>query len=406
MGSFRGERISHAVRVGKVTIGGGHPVVIQSMALGGTGDFDKDMQEILSLADEGSELIRVAINSEEAIKAVPEVVNQLVKHGYDEKMIVGCGQYELARLLRDYPTCAAALGKIRVNPGNVGFGDQRDKSFEEVVEFAIKHDMPIRIGVNWGSLDKVVIAKLMDENRSLPTPEPSSVVMSKAMVRSAIESARFAEKIGLPPDRIVLSCKMSRVGDLVSVYKALARESNHALHLGLTEAGSGLRGIVNSVAGISHLLMSGIGDTIRVSLTATTRGERTQEVKVCKEVLQALGLRFFAAQTVSCPGCNRTNFTIFRKLVTRVNGYIESNMKVWKERYPGVVNMTVAVMGCVVNGPGESKHANIGISMPGRGEREVAAVYEDGNKLCTLQGDDLLEKFLDIIDAYVMKKYG
>lgn len=399
-------RISNAVKVGKVVIGGGNPVVVQSMALGGTGDFNQDMNEILALAREGSELVRVAVNSDESIKVIPDVVDRLVKYGFDEKMIVGCGQYEVARLLREYPTCAAALGKIRINPGNIGFGDKRDKSFEEVIEFAIKHDMPIRIGVNWGSLDKTLVARLMDENSTLPVPESSSVVQRKALVLSALESAKLAENLGLSPDKIVVSCKVSRVSDLIATYSALAKSSKYALHLGLTEAGAGLRGVVNSTAAIAHLLLSGIGDTIRVSLTSYTREGRTQEVKVCKEILQALGLRFFSAQTVSCPGCNRTNFPIFQKLVRGVNEYIESKMQVWKVKHPGVVNMSVAVMGCVVNGPGESKHANLGLSMPGNGEREVAAVYEDGNKLCTIQGDDVLVKFLEIIESYVARKYS
>ena len=399
-------RATNAVKVGGVTIGGGCPVVVQSMALGGTGDIHKDVDEVLALAREGSELVRVAINSDESIKVIPAMVDRLVKEGFDEKMIVGCGQYEVARLLKEYPTCAAALGKIRINPGNIGFGEKRDKSFEEVIEYVMKNDLPIRVGVNWGSLDKSLVGKMMDENAMLPVPESYEAVQIKAMVRSAIESAKLAEKIGLPPEKIVLSCKMSRVTDMVAAYSILAKETNYALHLGLTEAGAGLRGIVGSVAALSHLLINGIGDTIRVSLTATAREDRVQEVKVCKELLQSLGLRFFAAQTVSCPGCNRTNFTIFQKLVTGVNKYIESRMGFWKRKYPGVVCMTVAVMGCVVNGPGESKHANLGISMPGNGEREVAAVYEDGKKLCTLQGQDLLEKFLDIIESYVMKRYG
>ena len=399
-------RSSHAVRVGGVAIGGDHPVVVQSMALGGTGDIEQDIEEILALAREGSELVRIAINSDESIKAVPAIVDRLVKEGFHEKMIIGCGQYEVARLLKEYPTCAAALGKIRINPGNIGFGEKRDKSFEEVIEYAIKYDLPIRVGVNWGSLDKSLVGRIMDENAKLSVPESYEAVQIKAMVQSAVESAKLAEKIGLSPDKIVLSCKMSRVPDMIAAYSALAKETNYALHLGLTEAGAGLRGVVCSVAALSHLLIRGIGDTIRVSLTATVRKDRVQEVKVCKEVLQSLGLRFFSAQTVSCPGCNRTNFTIFQKLVRGVNEYIESRMGFWRKRYPGVVSMTVAVMGCVVNGPGESKHANLGISMPGNGEREVAAVYEDGRKLCTLQGQDLLESFLDIIESYVAKKYG
>ncbi|AXW84124.1 flavodoxin-dependent (E)-4-hydroxy-3-methylbut-2-enyl-diphosphate synthase [Anaplasma marginale] len=406
VGSSRVARVSCAVRVGRVIIGGGSPVVVQSMALGGSGSLSSDLEEILCLAREGSELIRVAINSEESIKSIPRIVEHLVSHGFDEKMVVGCGQYEVADLLNKYPDDAAFLGKIRINPGNVGFGDKRDRNFESVIEYAIKHDIPVRIGVNWGSLDKALIGKLMDDNASLASPYPDNVVMRKALVTSALQSAELAERIGLPRNKIVLSCKTSKVRDLVAVYSALSESADYALHLGLTEAGTGLKGIVSSTAGIAHLLLMGIGDTIRVSLTSTSREDRAQEVRVCKEILQSLGLRFFSAQTTSCPGCGRTNFPYFQKLVSGVNNYIDRRMQVWKVSNPGVVNMTVAVMGCVVNGPGESKHANLGISLPGNGEREVAAVYEDGRKLCTLHGENVLGEFLEIVESYVHRKYG
>ena len=399
-------RVSRAVKVGRVIIGGGNPVVVQSMALGGSGSLDGDLREILDLAREGSELVRVAINSEESIKAIPRIVEHLVGHGFDEKMIVGCGQYEVAALLSKYPDCAAFLGKIRINPGNIGFGEKRDRNFESVIEYAIKYDIPVRIGVNWGSLDKTLVGKLMDDNASLAEPEPDNEVVRRALVASALQSAELAERIGLPRDKIVLSCKVSKVRDLVSVYSALSEASDCALHLGLTEAGAGLKGVVSSVAGIAHLLLMGIGDTIRVSLTSTSREDRTREVKVCKEILQSLGLRFFSAQTTSCPGCSRTNFPHFRELVHGVNSYVEERMPLWKVSNPGVVGMTIAVMGCVVNGPGESKHANLGISLPGSGEREVAAVYEDGKKLCTLQGGNILGDFLELVESYVRRNYS
>ena len=399
-------RNTHAVKVGNVVIGGGHPIVVQSMALGGSGSFDTDMEEILALAREGSELIRVAINSDESIKAIPQIADQLEKNGYNHKMIVGCGQYEIARLLREYPDCASALCKIRINPGNIGFGEKRDKNFEDVIEYAMKHDLPVRIGVNWGSIDKVVLGKLMDENSSRAVPGSDSEVLRRALVYSVLESAKFAESMGLPPNRIVLSCKVSRVLDLIAVYSALSKLSRYALHLGLTEAGSGLKGVVGSAAGVSNLLTEGIGDTVRVSLTSLTREDRVQEVRVCKELLQALELRAFSAQVTSCPGCNRTSFLTFQKLVSGVNEYIRERMGVWNVKYPGAVDMKVAVMGCIVNGPGESKHANLGISLPGNGEREVAAVYEDGKKLCTLAGSDVLARFLAIIEDYVVKKYS
>ncbi|MGN7661694.1 MAG: flavodoxin-dependent (E)-4-hydroxy-3-methylbut-2-enyl-diphosphate synthase [Anaplasma sp.] len=406
LGSECAPRVSCAVKVGKVVMGGGKPVVVQSMALGGSGSVAEDLQEVLDLAREGSELVRVAINSEKAIKSIPGIVEHLVRHGFDEKMVVGCGQYEVSRLLKKYPEYGACLGKIRINPGNIGFGEKRDRNFESVIEFAMKHGMPVRIGVNWGSLDKALAGRLMDENASHADPEPDNVVMRKAMVASALRSAELAERIGLPRDRIVVSCKVSKVRDLVSVYSALAKASNYALHLGLTEAGTGLKGIVSSAAGIGHLLLMGIGDTIRVSLTSSSRSDRTQEVKVCKEILQSLGLRFFSAQVTSCPGCGRANVPYFQELVVGVNRFIKERMPVWKTSNPGVVNMTVAVMGCVVNGPGESRHSDIGISLPGDGERKVAAVYADGEKLCTLQGDDVLEEFFGIVDSYVRKKYS
>ncbi|KJV68919.1 flavodoxin-dependent (E)-4-hydroxy-3-methylbut-2-enyl-diphosphate synthase [Candidatus Neoehrlichia procyonis] len=397
---------THEVKVGNVSIGGENPIVVQSMALGGSDDAN-NAQEVVELAKAGSELVRVAINSDKAIKAIPYIRDQLVKNGFDSKMIVGCGQYEVARLLNDYPECAAALGKIRINPGNIGFGDKRDKNFEQVIEYAIKYDIPIRIGVNWGSLDKHLLSELMDKNAALSNPKPDYFILRKALIISSLFSAYRAESIGLPANKIVVSCKSSSIKDLIYIYTALSQLSNYALHLGLTEAGSGLSGIVSSVAGISPLLLRGIGDTIRVSLTSTAIESRVNEIKVCQEILQSIGLRYFSARVTSCPGCNRTNPLYFQKLVTEVNDYISERMTTWKANYHGVEHMIVAVMGCIVNGPGESKHANLGISLPGSGERPVAVVYENGKKLCTIQDkENIFTKFKDIIDSYVARHYN
>lgn len=397
--------ITHEVRVGKVVMGGGHPIVVQSMALGGSNDIKKDAQEVVDLARAGSELVRIALNSDEAAKSVPYIRDELVKNGFDSKMIIGCGQYEVERLLRQYPECTSALGKIRINPGNVGFGDKRDEKFEQIIEYAIKYDMPVRIGVNWGSLDKYLAAKLMDDNASSSNPLSSDVVLRKALVMSAILSAKKAEEIGLPANKIVISCKVSKVPDLISVYSALATVSNYALHLGLTEAGLGIKGIVSVVAGLTPLLVNGIGDTIRASITQRPGEPRENEVRVCQEILQALNMKSFFPQVTACPGCNRTNGTYFQKLASDVDDYLQRRMPVWAKTSPGVENMNVAVMGCIVNGPGESKHANIGISLPGYGERPVAAVYVDGQKFCTLHGDDIFSQYVAIIENYVASKY-
>ncbi|GAT75340.1 4-hydroxy-3-methylbut-2-en-1-yl diphosphate synthase [Ehrlichia ruminantium] len=398
-------KLTHEVKVGDVIIGGDNPVVVQSMALGGSGDVYQDAREVLELAQAGSELVRIAINSDKAIKSVPYIRDVLINHGFNSKMIIGCGQYEIARLVKQYPECALALGKIRINPGNIGFGDKRDKNFEDIIEFAIKNDIPIRIGVNWGSLDKYLAAKLMHDNSLRGTPDPDYVVLRKALVISAITSAKHAEKVGLPANKIVISCKVSKVRDLISVYTMLSKICDYPLHLGLTEAGSGVKGIVGSSAGISYLLLHGIGNTIRVSLTQQPGESRTNEVKLCQEILQSIGLRNFSVQVTSCPGCNRTNPKYFHQLVSDVNKYVADRMSVWKSANPGVENMTIAVMGCVVNGPGESKHANLGISMPGYGERSVAAVYQNGEKLCTLEGNNIFEQFVSIIENYVSIYY-
>ncbi|AHX03650.1 4-hydroxy-3-methylbut-2-en-1-yl diphosphate synthase [Ehrlichia chaffeensis str. Heartland] len=398
-------KITYEVKVGDVVIGGNNPVVVQSMALGGSGDVYKDAHEVLELAQAGSELVRVAVNSEQAMKNVPYIRDVLVDHGFSAKMIIGCGQYEIARLVNEYPDCAAALGKIRINPGNVGFGNKRDKNFEDIVEFAIKHDIPIRIGVNWGSLDKYLASKLMNDNALLINPKPDYIVLQKALVISAITSAKRAEEIGLSKNKIVISCKTSKIQDLIPVYTVLSNVCNYPLHLGLTEAGSGTKGMVSSAAGISYLLLNGIGDTIRVSLTQQPGEARSIEVKLCQEILQSIGLRNFSAQVTSCPGCNRTNPKYFHQLAKDVNDYIKQRMPVWRNDNPGSENMTVAVMGCIVNGPGESKHANLGISLPGYGERPVAAVYQNGEKLCTLEGGNIFEQFVSIIENYVNVYY-
>ncbi|AHX04303.1 flavodoxin-dependent (E)-4-hydroxy-3-methylbut-2-enyl-diphosphate synthase [Ehrlichia japonica] len=398
-------KVTYEVKVGDIIIGGNNPVVVQSMALGGSGDVHKDAHEVLELAQAGSELVRVAVNSEQAMKNIPYMRDVLVDHGFSAKMIIGCGQYEIARLVREYPECAAALGKIRINPGNVGFGNKRDKNFEDIIEFAIKYDIPIRIGVNWGSLDKYLASKLMNDNALLSNPKPDYIILQKALVISAITSAKRAEEIGLPKNKIVISCKTSKIQDLIPVYTVLSNVCDYPLHLGLTEAGSGTKGMVSSAAGISYLLLNGIGDTIRVSLTQRPGEPRSTEVKLCQEILQSIGLRNFTAQVTSCPGCNRTNPKYFHQLSKDVNDYIAERMPVWRSTNPGSENMAVAVMGCIVNGPGESKHANLGISLPGHGERPVAAVYQNGEKLCTLEGDNIFEQFTSIIENYVNVYY-
>ncbi|MDN5247567.1 MAG: flavodoxin-dependent (E)-4-hydroxy-3-methylbut-2-enyl-diphosphate synthase [Wolbachia endosymbiont of Tyrophagus putrescentiae] len=399
---------THVVKVGKVRIGGTNPIVVQSMALGVHIDSDdirgsakQYAKEIIELAHAGSELVRIALNSEEVAKSIPYIVEEINKEGFDGKILVGCGQYELDKLIQTYPDNIKMLGKIRINPGNIGFGHRRDEKFERVIKYAIKHDIPIRIGVNWGSLDKQILQKLMDENTG-----PSDIILRKALVASALNSAKKAEEIGLSPDKIIISCKVSKVRDLIAIYTALAQSSNYALHLGLTEAGMGSKGIVNTTAGLTYLLQNGIGDTIRASLTQRPGESRISEVMVCKEILQSIGLRYFHPQVSSCPGCGRTSSDRFRILTEEVNSYIKTCMPMWRVKNPGVERMSIAVMGCIVNGPGESKHANLGISLPGYGEKPVSAVYKDGEYFCTLQGDNIFEEFKGIIDSYVQEHYS
>ncbi|MDD1612719.1 MAG: flavodoxin-dependent (E)-4-hydroxy-3-methylbut-2-enyl-diphosphate synthase [Methylococcaceae bacterium] len=398
-------KITHQVSVGGVKVGGGAPIVVQSMTNTDTADVTATVNQIIELAQAGSEIVRVTVNSEEAAKAVAEIRNQLDKKGQTVP-IVGDFHFNGHRLLEKYPDCAAALDKYRINPGNVGRGKSRDPQFQQMIEFACQYNKPVRIGVNGGSLDPAVLARLLDENRELPSPEPLAAVTRKAIVMSALESAAKAEEIGLGKDKIILSCKISNVQDLISIYQDLSSRCDYALHLGLTEAGMGSKGIVSSSAALSVLMQQGIGDTIRISLTPEPGASRTQEVIVAQEILQTMGFRSFTPMVISCPGCGRTTSDYFQKLALEIQTYLRDQMPVWRTKYPGVEEMEVAVMGCVVNGPGESKNANIGISLPGTGESPVAPVYEDGEKTVTLKGDHIAEEFQAIVERYIESHYG
>ncbi len=393
------------VRVGHVVIGGGAPVVVQSMTNTDTADVEASVRQVVELAAAGSELVRLTVNTEAAAKAVPEIREALDGQGCRVPLI-GDFHFNGHKLLAAHPACAEALAKYRINPGNVGRGARRDSQFATMIETACRFDKPVRIGVNWGSMDKELVARMMDENARSPQPQDTDRVIREIMVVSAIENAWRAEDLGLAKDRIVLSCKMSGVQDLIGVYRELASRCDYALHLGLTEAGMGSKGIVASTAALAVLLQEGIGDTIRVSLTPEPGGARTQEVVVAQEILQSLGLRAFAPMVIACPGCGRTSSTYFQELARDIQAYLRAQMPLWRERYPGVEAMHVAVMGCVVNGPGESKHADIGISLPGSGERPVAPVYVDGEKTVTLKGDRIAEEFQQIVDDYVRTRYG
>jgi (E)-4-hydroxy-3-methylbut-2-enyl-diphosphate synthase len=397
-------RPSVPVRIGRVTVGGGQPVVVQSMTNTDTADVEGTAAQVRSLALAGSELVRVTVNTDEAAAAVPRIVERLARLGVDVP-IVGDFHFNGHKLLREHPDCAEALAKYRINPGNVGRGSKRDPQFAEMIEIACRHGKPVRIGVNWGSLDQDLLTRLMDENSRAPEPLDANDVMREAIVVSALESARRAEALGLPHDRIVISCKVSGVQDLISVYRNIAARCDHPLHLGLTEAGMGSKGIVASTAAMSVLLQEGIGDTIRVSLTPEPGGDRTQEVIVAQEILQTMGLRSFTPMVVACPGCGRTTSTYFQELAQKIQSHLRHRMPEWRKRHPGVEQMTVAVMGCVVNGPGESKHANIGISLPGTGERPVAPVYIDGQKGPTLKGERIAEEFQQLVEQYVERTY-
>jgi (E)-4-hydroxy-3-methylbut-2-enyl-diphosphate synthase len=389
----------------RVRIGAGNPVVVQSMTNTDTADAIGTAIQVKELAQAGSELVRITVNTAEAAREVPAIRAQLDKMGIDTPL-VGDFHYNGHKLLADYPDCAQALSKYRINPGNVGRGQRGEDNFARMIEVACRFDRPVRIGVNWGSLDQELLAELMDRNATLAQPAAAGDVMREALVRSAIDNGRRAVELGLPAERIVLSAKVSGVQDLIAVYRALARRCDFALHLGLTEAGTGSKGIVASSTALAVLLQEGIGDTIRVSLTPAPGESRTREVQVAQEILQTLGLRAFAPQVVACPGCGRTTSTVFQDLADRIQTYLRGRMPVWRAEHPGVETMTVAVMGCVVNGPGESKHANIGISLPGTGELPVAPVFVDGVRTVTLKGDTIAEQFQALVDDYVRRRYG
>ena len=396
---------SQPVQVGSITIGGNAPVAVQSMTNTDTADVNTTYLQVKALFEAGSEIVRVTVNNDLAAKAVPLIKERLDKDGIDVPL-VGCFHYNGHRLLTEYPECAIALAKYRINPGNVGFGQKRDQQYEMMIECALKYDRPIRIGVNWGSLDQAMAQQLMDENGKSANPLPADDIMREALVVSCLTSADKAIAMGMRADQIILSAKVSRVPDLIAVYRALAERSNYALHLGLTEAGMGSKGITATTAGLSVLLQEGIGDTIRASLTPKPGESRTQEVLICQEILQALGLRSFNPQVIACPGCGRTTSTFFQELAEKIENYLKEQMPVWAKNYPGVEEMNVAVMGCIVNGPGESKHANIGISLPGTGEQPIAPVFIDGEKTHTLRGSGIAEEFQTLVERYVEKNYG
>ena len=398
-------KITHQVLVGDVKVGGGAPIVVQSMTNTDTADVAGTVKQIIELATAGSELVRITVNSEEAAQAVAEIRHTLNERGCTVP-IVGDFHFNGHKLLEKYPDCAAALDKYRINPGNVGRGKSRDPQFQQMIEFAVKYNKPVRIGVNGGSLDQSVLTRLLDENRALLHPEPLAAVTRRAIVLSALESAAKAEEIGLGKDKIILSCKISNVQELINIYQDLSSRCDYALHLGLTEAGMGSKGIVSSSAALSVLMQQGIGDTIRISLTPEPGGARTQEVIVGQEILQTMGFRSFTPMVISCPGCGRTTSDYFQKLAMDIQTYLRDQMPVWRSQYPGVETMEVAVMGCVVNGPGESKSANIGISLPGTGESPVAPVYEDGEKTVTLKGDKIAEEFQEIVQRYIETHYA
>lgn len=397
-------RPSVGVQVGSVMLGGGAPVVVQSMTNTDTVDEVATVEQVAQLARAGSELVRITVNSMEAAKAVAEIRARLDDMGCHVPL-VGDFHFNGHKLLTSYPECAKALAKFRINPGNVGHGKKRDEQFSTLIETACKYDKPVRIGVNWGSLDPEMLARIMDENAASSSPQDAKYVMREALITSALESAAKAEEIGLNRNRIILSCKVSGVQDLIRVYRDLAARCDYALHLGLTEAGMGSKGIVASTAALAVLLQEGIGDTIRISLTPEPGGSRSREVIVAQEILQTMGLRAFVPLVAACPGCGRTTSTYFQELAESIQAYVRDEMIVWRKQYDGVENMTLAVMGCVVNGPGESKHANIGISLPGSGEIPVAPVFVDGQKTVTLKGDNIANEFRAIVDQYVSEKY-
>jgi len=398
-------RITRQVRIGQVAVGGGAPVVVQSMTNTDTVDDFGTAMQVAELARAGSELVRITVNTREAAAAVPKIRDRLLAMNLDVPL-VGDFHFNGHKLLAEHPACAEALAKLRINPGNVGKGARRDEQFAQLIESACRYDKPVRIGVNWGSLDQVLLARVMDENAKRPQPKDATDIMREAMVTSALESAARAQELGLAAEKIILSCKVSGVQDLIAIYRELAARGDYALHLGLTEAGMGSKGIVASTAGLAVLMQEGIGDTIRISLTPEPGGSRTREVIVAQEILQTLGLRAFVPMVVACPGCGRTTSTVFQELAQEIQNYVRDRMPEWKLTRTGVEDMTLAVMGCVVNGPGESKHANIGISLPGTGEEPVAPVYVDGQRAITLRGDNIAAEFKTIVDDYVARKYA
>ncbi|MEX1993872.1 MAG: flavodoxin-dependent (E)-4-hydroxy-3-methylbut-2-enyl-diphosphate synthase [Steroidobacteraceae bacterium] len=397
-------RASVAVRIGGVTVGGGAPVVVQSMTNTDTADIEATVRQVRELAAVGSEIVRITVNSDAAAAAVPHIKEQLLAADCIVPL-VGDFHFNGHKLLAAHPACATALDKYRINPGNVGRGSKRDPQFAAMIETACRQAKPVRIGVNWGSLDQDLLTRMMDENSRLPEPLDALDVLREATVVSALASAARAEELGLPHEAIIISSKVSGVQDLIAIYRQLAARCDYPLHLGLTEAGMGAKGVVSSTAAIAVLLQEGIGDTIRVSLTPEPGGDRREEVRVAQEILQSLGLRAFAPRVVACPGCGRTTSSYFQELAQRIQAHVRERMPDWKRDYDGAENMTVAVMGCVVNGPGESKHANIGISLPGTGERPVAPVYEDGEKTVTLKGERIAEEFQELVERYVARHY-
>ncbi|MER9519632.1 flavodoxin-dependent (E)-4-hydroxy-3-methylbut-2-enyl-diphosphate synthase [Mesorhizobium sp. M0614] len=398
-------RTSVGVDVGGVIVGGGAPVVVQSMTNTDTADIDQTVAQVAALHRAGSEIVRITVDRDESAAAVPRIHERLQRLGINVPL-VGDFHYIGHKLLADHPACAEALAKYRINPGNVGFKDKKDRQFADIVEMAIRHDKPVRIGVNWGSLDQELLTRLMDDNQDKGFPLTAQEVMREAIVQSAILSAEMAEEIGLGREKIILSAKVSGVQDLIAVYTELATRSNHALHLGLTEAGMGSKGIVASSAAMGILLQQGIGDTIRISLTPEPNGDRTREVQVSQELLQTMGFRQFVPIVAACPGCGRTTSTVFQELAQNIQADLRKNMPVWRDKYPGVENLKVAVMGCIVNGPGESKHADIGISLPGTGEMPTAPVFVDGKKAATLRGPSIAADFERMVADYIEQRFG
>jgi (E)-4-hydroxy-3-methylbut-2-enyl-diphosphate synthase len=403
--SIQSRKHTQQVLVGNVKVGGGAPIVVQSMTNTDTADVAASVQQIIELSTAGSEIVRVTVNTEVAAKAVPEIVNLLAQKGFLVP-IVGDFHFNGHKLLEKYPDCAQALSKYRINPGNVGKGKARDPQFQQMIELACRYDKPVRIGVNGGSLDPLVLTRLLDENRQLANPRNLQAVTREAIIQSALESATKAQELGLAKNKITLSCKISNVQELINIYEDLSSRCDYALHLGLTEAGMGSKGMVASAAALGVLIQQGIGDTIRVSLTPEPGGSRTQEVIVAQEILQTMGFRSFTPMVIACPGCGRTTSDYFQRLAQDIQGYLRDQMPVWKDKYKGVETMEVAVMGCVVNGPGESKNANIGISLPGSGESPVAPVFEDGVKTVTLKGDKIAEEFQTLVERYIESHYG